>query len=68
MRSISTDYMEAPRGPRPTRSRPAQRRTEERLPATTTTIERAREIREIAARYIAEHGLWRSVCCLWRST
>jgi AcrR family transcriptional regulator len=24
-----------------------------------TTIERSREIREIAARYIAEHGLWR---------
>src|ERR1700734_4550417 len=60
MRSISTDYMEQP---------PA--READRVPVRLggelrngyrprpTTIERSREIREIAARYIAENGLWR---------
>jgi AcrR family transcriptional regulator len=60
MRSISTDYMEQP-----------PRRETERAPVRLSgelrngyrprpsTIERSREIREIAAHYIAEHGLWR---------
>src|SRR3984885_6457836 len=64
MRSISADYMEPP----PTRP---PRREGEAAPVRLsgelrngyrprpTTIERSREIREIAARYIAEHGLWR---------
>ena len=62
MRSISTDYMEQPA--------PVRRQTE-RAPARVngelrngyrprpSTIERSREIREIAARYIAKYGLWR---------
>lgn len=61
MRSISTDHWE-----------PSNTTTRERAPSVriaggprdgyrprSTTIERAREIREIAARYIAANGLWR---------
>jgi AcrR family transcriptional regulator len=62
MRSISTDYMDQPE---------PVRRQHERAPARfsgelrngyrprPTTIERSREIREIAARFIAEQGVWR---------
>jgi AcrR family transcriptional regulator len=62
MRSISTDYIEP---------QAATRRVTERAPARVngelrggyrprpSTIERAREIREIAARYITRNGLWR---------
>ena len=62
MRSISTDHMD--------QSAPVRRQTE-RAPARVNgelrngyrprpaTIERSREIREIAARYIAKYGLWR---------
>ena len=62
MRSISTDYMNTPE---------PERRETERAPVRLsgelrngyrprpTTIERSREIREIAARYIAENGIWR---------
>jgi AcrR family transcriptional regulator len=60
MRSISADHMKQP----PDREREA---TPVRLSGELrngyrprpTTIERSREIREIAARYIAENGLWR---------
>jgi AcrR family transcriptional regulator len=62
MRSISTDYMDQPV--------PARRQTE-RAPVRVngelrngyrprpSTIERSRQIREIAAGYIAKYGLWR---------
>lgn len=60
MRSISTDHMEstpcAEREAAPVRLSGELRNGYRPRP---TTIERSREIREIAARYIAEHGLWR---------
>jgi AcrR family transcriptional regulator len=52
MRSISTDYPEPP----PERLGGELRNGYRPRPST---VERSREIREIAARYIAEHGLWR---------
>jgi AcrR family transcriptional regulator len=60
MRSISTDHMEQkPR--REDEAAPVRLSGELRngYRPRPTTIERSREIREIAARYIAEHGLWR---------
>src|SRR3984885_15260193 len=64
MRSISADYMEPPPTRPPTREvEPAPPRLSGELRngyrPRPSTVERAREIREIAARYIAEHGLWR---------
>jgi AcrR family transcriptional regulator len=59
MRSISTDYMEQPE---PVRERAPVRLTGELRNGyrpRPSTVERSREIREIAARYIAENGLWR---------
>lgn len=60
MRSISTDYLEPPQAPgaapEPVRLGGELRNGYRPRP---TTIERSREIREIAASYIAEHGLWR---------
>jgi AcrR family transcriptional regulator len=60
MRSISTDYMEqqpkAETAPSPVRLSGELRNGYRPRP---TTIERSREIREVAARYITEHGLWR---------
>ena len=60
MRSISTDYIEPP-SPRPAETAPVRLSGELRngYRPRPSTIERSREIREIAARYIAEHGLWR---------
>jgi AcrR family transcriptional regulator len=60
MRSISTDYMEQP-PKRATDTTPVRLSGELRngYRPRPTTIERSREIREIAAHYIAEHGLWR---------
>jgi len=60
MRSISTDYMEH-RPTAETAAAPVRLSGELRngYRPRPTTIERSREIREIAARYIAEHGLWR---------
>ena len=61
MRSISTDYVKerapAHRAPpaEPLRMNDDMRSGYRPRPAT---IERSREIREVAARYIAEHGLW----------
>jgi AcrR family transcriptional regulator len=62
MRSISTDHL-APSTP----DRPRIETAPDRLSGELrngyrprpTTIERSRQIREIAARYIAENGLWR---------
>src|SRR3984885_14051330 len=64
MRSISADYMEPPPTRPPTREvEPAPPRLSGELRngyrPRPSTVERSREIREIAARYIAEHGLWR---------
>jgi len=64
MRSISTDYMEQPEKVRPeteTEAAPVRLSGELRngYRPRPSTIERSREIREIAAHYIAEHGLWR---------
>jgi AcrR family transcriptional regulator len=60
MRSISTDHMEQPPR-RENEAAPVRLSGELRngYRPRPTTIERSREIREIAARYIAEHGLWR---------
>lgn len=60
MRSISTDCVEQPPR-RDTDATPVRLGGELRngYRPRATTIERSREIREIAARYIAEHGLWR---------
>ena len=60
MRSISTDYMEPP-PKRQTERAPVRLSGELRngYRPRPSTIERSREIREIAARYIAEHGVWR---------
>src|SRR5580704_7311692 len=60
MRSISTDYMEHKQAAE-TPAAPVRLSGELRngYRPRPTTIERSREIREIAARYIAEHGLWR---------
>jgi len=60
MRSISTDYMEEPPKPKPVTS-PVRLGGELRngYRPRPTTVERSREIREVAARYIACHGLWR---------
>src|SRR3984957_3686535 len=60
MRSISTDYM-VQKPEADTAASPVRLSGELRngyLPRPMT-IERSREIREIAARYIAEHGLWK---------
>ena len=62
MRSISTDYADAPEPVRRERERaPARYSGELRngYRPRPTTIERSREIREIAARFIAEQGIWR---------
>jgi AcrR family transcriptional regulator len=60
MRSISTDYINQPpkreSGAAPIRLSGELRHGYRPRPAT---VERSREIREIAARYIAEHGIWR---------
>jgi AcrR family transcriptional regulator len=60
MRSISTDYLENHPGREPATA-PVRLGGELRngYRPRPSTIERSREIREIAARYIAEHGLWR---------
>ena len=60
MRSISTDYME-PRPARQTATEPVRLSGELRngYRPRPATVERSREIREIAACYITEHGLWR---------
>lgn len=60
MRSISTDYMKLPPG-RDTETAPVRLSGELRngYRPRPSTIERSREIREIAAHYIADHGLWR---------
>src|ERR1700686_3479004 len=62
MRSISTDQM-MQRGPDQQRSETGTARLSGELRngyrPRPGTIERSREIREIAARYIAEHGLWK---------
>jgi AcrR family transcriptional regulator len=60
MRSISTDYLEQP-PERETGAAPVRLSGELRngYRPRPSTVERSREIREIAARYIAEHGLWR---------
>src|SRR3954470_22012194 len=57
MRSISTDYSPTPRDVEapPVRLGGELRNGYRPRP---TTIERAREIREIAARFIVENGLW----------
>ncbi len=59
MRSISTDYLEQPPGqprdPTPVRLTGELRDGYRPRPAT---LERSREIREVSAHYIAEHGLW----------
>lgn len=58
MRSISTDYLEQANGldPSPVRMTGALR---DGYRPRAATIERSREIREAAARLIAEQGLWR---------
>ena len=58
MRSISTDYLEQPGGldRQPMRMTGALR---DGYRPRAATIERSREIREAAARQIAEQGLWR---------
>jgi AcrR family transcriptional regulator len=60
MRSISTDYLEQP-SRREAEDAPARLGGELRngYRPRPSTVERSREIREIAARYIADHGLWR---------
>ena len=60
MRSISTDYMEQPPR-RETEAAPVRLSGELRngYRPRPSTVERSREIREIAAHYIAKHGLWR---------
>ena len=59
MRSISTDCLEQPPGA-DTEAAPVRLSGELRngYRPRPSTVERSREIREIAARYIAEHGLW----------
>jgi AcrR family transcriptional regulator len=59
MRSISTDYMPLP-ARRETEAAPVRLSGELRngYRPRPTTIERSREIREIAARFIVENGLW----------
>jgi len=59
MRSISTDYLDQPEAhdPRVPLRVNASMRSGYRPRAAT--IERSREIREIAARFIAQYGLWR---------
>ncbi len=57
MKSISTECP-GPRSPESARARPGGELRNGYRPRPTT-IERSREIREIAARYIAENGLWR---------
>jgi AcrR family transcriptional regulator len=59
MRSISTDYLEHPAAGE--REDPVRYTGELRTGyrPRPSTLERSREIRETAARYIAEHGLWR---------
>jgi len=59
MRSISTDYMNeaAPSRPEPSPVRLGGELRNGYRPRLST-IERSREIREIAARFIAQHGLW----------
>ena len=62
MRSISTDYMDQPAATVPETGRAPVRLSGELRNGyrpRPTTIERSREIREIAAHYIAEHGIWR---------
>src|SRR5277367_2603150 len=60
MRSISTDYIEHPTRLE-TEAAPVRLGGELRngYRPRPSTVERSREIREIAARYIAVHGLWR---------
>src|SRR5580658_8367616 len=60
MRSISTDYMDQP-PKREVAATPVRLHGELRngYRPRASTVERSREIREIAARYIAEHGLWK---------
>src|SRR4029077_20026082 len=60
MRSISTDHLEHTQTSELSVT-PARLSGELRngYRPRPTTVERSREIREIAARYIAEHGLWR---------
>ena len=60
MRSISTDYLEREPAAR-TAAAPVRLSGELRngYRPRPSTIQRSREIREISARYIAEHGLWR---------
>jgi len=59
MRSMSTDYLNLP--PSDQRLVPRSLRTGPRRDyrPRASTVERAREIREISARYIAKHGMWR---------
>ena len=59
MRSISTDYMPPP-ARRETEAAPIRLSGELRngYRPRPTTIERSREIREIAARFVVENGLW----------
>jgi AcrR family transcriptional regulator len=60
MRSISTDHIEqAPGSENATAPVRLSGELRNGYRPRPTTIERSREIREIAARYIAEHGLWR---------
>ena len=62
MRSISTDYMEQPATDRAETQRAPVRLTGELRNGyrpRPTTIERSREIREIAARFITQQGIWR---------
>jgi AcrR family transcriptional regulator len=60
MRSISTDYMEPPAKPKADASSiRAGGELRNGYRPRPSTVERSREIREIAARYITEHGLWR---------
>jgi AcrR family transcriptional regulator len=61
MKSISTGYLEPARAAGSDPATPARFPTEPRngYRPRPATIERSREIREIAARYIAEQGLWR---------
>jgi AcrR family transcriptional regulator len=58
MRSISTDHIENAPG---SETAPVRLGSEPRngYRPRASTIERSREIREIAAHHIAEHGLWR---------
>jgi|HubBroStandDraft_1064217.scaffolds.fasta_scaffold51433_2 AcrR family transcriptional regulator len=59
MRSMSTDYLNRPTTEQeniPTRLRGGPRHEYRPRPST---VERAREIREIGARFIARYGLWR---------